>query len=254
MALVRTLHGAPQDKTAGTSYAPTLGVAAVPVGSLAVLAIACDNSAGTGSSPIVSVNDARGHTWTQQITATQDPGAADAGTTLEVWTTRVTTQIEIGDAITISFGSTSVTAKTVRLVSWASDTGGMLATLTGGKNTAVGSGTAPTITTDSITSGQAVHALVASETDTAGTGDADTTNGSWSAEGSSGTTGGGAASNMRLAFQSKITTGTGTQTYNPTIVSSDFVIGWLGITEELVPPRSPVFVVPSQAAQRASRW
>jgi len=76
------------------------------------------------------------------------------------------------------------------------------------------------------------------------TGDPDTTLGAWSAATRAGTTGGSAGSNMTLNTQWKITTGTGTQTYDATLGNSrnwnDNIAGFAAAAITPVTPVTPV--------------
>lgn len=103
---------------------------------------------------------------------------------------------------------------------------------------ASGSSTTPSATLASIASGSVVVGVVnqngpSGDTFTA---DADVSNGSWSVESRFGTTGAGATSNRTTQIQTKITTGAGSQTYDPTLGTSR---AWRAIVVEVPVPAGP---------------
>lgn len=107
--------------------------------------------------------------------------------------------------------------------------GSTLSYVTGGVSAAQATD-APTMTTGSITSGNLVSCACFYEDNDAATGDADTTNGSWSTaqQDSCGLAGAGIA----VISQAKVVTATATQTYNPRLVdSTDCVEAWIEYTE-----------------------
>jgi hypothetical protein len=73
----------------------------------------------------------------------------------------------------------------------------------------------------------------AAEATLAWTGDADTTNGSWTNEQEIGN--GTGTSGAAVTSQAKVVTATATQTYNPTLTSADQIIGWIEVTEVAIP-------------------
>lgn len=86
-----------------------------------------------------------------------------------------------------------------------------------------GTSTTPTITSASAASGDVCVAGVNITNGPTGdtfTADADTSNGTWSAVTTSGTTGNPSSSNHTMRLQTKLITGSGTQTYNPTLGTS----------------------------------
>ena len=101
-----------------------------------------------------------------------------------------------------------------------------------GVGTGANTGT-PTVTTDSIPVGTVAIGMIALEGRVAThpvTGDADTTNGSWSTQLSTSAESGADLSSMLIASQAKVqTTTTSTQTYNPTFTAADCIPGWITI-------------------------
>lgn len=155
----------------------------------------------------ISVTDNQTRSWTTANTT----GTPNIAYSYAICTTTTTTQ-------TVTVNSTSSTAigGVVYLLRGATTSGFVSDTATSG------SSTAPTITSSSVANGYIVLSWlgVNGPTGDTFTADADTTNGSWSANTTSGTTGGGATTNVSVRTQSKIVTATGTQTYNPTLGTS----------------------------------
>lgn len=228
MALSGTQRGTGSDTVSSTTatVTPSGNLAA---SSWAVLVIACDNSETNGvAHTTFTVTDTKSNTWTRRISPLQDPGSASQGVEGAIFTTAQNGgALTTGDTITITWG-VNTTANTAVL--WEVTTSGTISYVTGG----VGSGsstTTPTVTTGSITSGDMVIGGLFVESGTAVvTGDSDTSNGNWSAahniQAGSGTTG------MLTSSQYKTTTGTATQTYNPTLdIAADCIAGYIVLTE-----------------------
>lgn len=197
-------------------------------GSWAVIFIAADNSASSGSSNnINSVTDSIGNTWTKRNSALYDPGAANDGIQGASFTSPLDKgPLKSTTVITVTFGAATVAD--CGLLWELEPTAGWFWTYGTG---AVGTGSAtaaPTITTSSINSGTLLFGGLFNEygTEQTVTDDADTSNGTWStgssAEVGSTTTG------VNVQSQYKITTGTATQTFNPTLgTSSDVILSWI---------------------------
>lgn len=226
MALTGTNRGTGGNTTAATSIAIT-PASNFSSGSMAILAIAYDNSGGGGADPYSSITDSVGNTWTSRQNALNDPGAASAGSTLRIFTSNMSTALTTANTITVNFGS-STTAKSWTLTEIAAAANFIPEYATG--NVATGSNTTPTITSTSITSGNVILGAMANEGNATITADSDTTNGSWSTQQT--INNGTGTSGMQVASQYKITTGTGTQTYNLTLsATGDWSIGWIEIRE-----------------------
>jgi hypothetical protein len=189
-----------------------------------------DNSGGSGADPFSSLTDTDGHTWSEVYRTLNDPGAANAGCVGAVFYTYPTSVISTTDSITLTLG-TNTTIKCFRLIEVTAAAG--FQPVIAASNSATYSTTTPTITTDTVEVDEAVIGVSHLEHATTPTGDADTTNGSWTAQ--AGTAAGSGATGGSLVWQAKIqTTTASTQTYNPTHgTSHDGVIGWLRIRERV---------------------
>lgn len=228
MALTGTDRGTGGNTTAATSLAVVPG-STIPAGDMAVLVVAYDNAGSGGSDPYSSISDSAGNTWTSRQNSLNDPGAASAGVAFRIFTSLLTTQLTTGSTITVSFGSTSVTAKAWTLSS-VNGGAGTPTYVTGGQ--ATGSSTTPSVTSGSIASGDMIVGAFGAEAGTTQTltGDSDTTNGSWStaqyAEFGSTTSG------MTAGSQRKVVSAAGAQTFNVTLgISSDWAAAWISIDE-----------------------
>lgn len=95
----------------GSSGSTTLNVAvttaAIPVDSFVLLNIAINNvSTSDGdNSEVSSVTDDRGNSWTKYGEYTNSQGVTSDGATNSLWGTIVTTQLEIADHVTATFGA-----------------------------------------------------------------------------------------------------------------------------------------------------
>lgn len=87
---------------ASTTHTSATTTAAV--GDFVVLVVAVDNNATTdGDEGAVSSVTGGSNTWTKALEFTNGQGAAQAGATVSVWYTNVTTQMNTGTVITINF-------------------------------------------------------------------------------------------------------------------------------------------------------
>jgi hypothetical protein len=213
-----------------TAISVTLTQAA-PVGSWVVFVIAQDNGGGGGASTVMTPTDSEGNTWTQRRLQNYNPVTTpDTGITQAFFTSQITAAMSIGDTITahsaggdaIAAAAWVVTPGVGNLVEFASAGGDP------GSNTQT-----PTTTTGTLAAGELVVAALCAETSNAITSENDTSNGSWStAQQVQGNTSGTNIANVRLSSQAKVVTGSGTQTYNPTLPSPrDLVIGWIVLRE-----------------------
>ena len=202
---------------------------------MAVLVVAADNGGGGGAHNLTGVSDSHGNTWTLRQSPLFDPGAAAAGVQGVIATTNQDAgTLTTGSTITVTFGNTSSPARAWTLTEVTKGASAVVQYVTGGVNT--GAATAsPTVTTASLTSGDAVIGGLFNEQGTGQTvtGDSDTSNGNWSTQQTNeiGTT----AAGMSVASQGKVVTGNGTQTYNPTLgVSSDVILAWIQLREQVL--------------------
>lgn len=233
MAITGTDRGTGTHNTSATTF--TLSPASnFGAGSMAVFVIAADNSNtnGTGFSTF-TVTDTLGNEWTRRITPLYDPGAPNAGVTGALFTMERGGSLTTGTVLTVTF-NVICTAKAWTLMEVTPTSGYCITYVTGGVNAGAAT-TAPTVTTGSITSGNMVIGGLFNEYGTAQTvtQDGDATNGSWSAQQTAeiGTTTAG----QTVSSQRKVVTATATQTFNPTLgVSSDVILGWIELSEELI--------------------
>jgi hypothetical protein len=162
-----------------------------------------------------TVSGGTGLSWTNINRASG--GAGDTYIAGNIWAALAPSS-QSGQSVTLAVGA-SVAAKALLVQVF--PVGGSIIEATGTENSEqfVGS-TTPSVTTFSDpASGELVLGLVVIEgpSDDSYTSDADTTNGSWSSPGSSGTTGGNAITNVTLRSQYKIVSASGPQTFNPTL-------------------------------------
>ena len=96
-ASVGTL-GATSDIVAGTSITHAVTVLAA-IGSIVIVVVAKDNASTTdgNTNEITSVTDSVGNTWTKAREFCNGQGAANAGCTVAVFYSRLTSQLSVGD-------------------------------------------------------------------------------------------------------------------------------------------------------------
>jgi hypothetical protein len=233
--LTVTDRGSGSHNTSGTSF--TLNVASnCTAGATIVLCLSADNSASGGTvENFTSVTDSIGNQWSEIRTGVYDPGAASAGVQIAQYMTRQGVgTIQTGTTITVTLGNATVAkAWTCHEVSGSVGYARLIAT---GVNTGAASGT-PTVTTSSVTDGDAVIGWGGAESADTWAGDADTTNGTWSTHQHAAA--GTGASGMSITSQAKVVTATATQTYNPTLTSADVILGWTQFRETLPSPGCP---------------
>ncbi len=213
-----------------------------------VALIAYDNSGASGADPMagtISLSPATGVLGASLSAQTglNDPGAASAGLAARCVAFPVTTEIPSGTAVNVSWSGT-VVVRVVAFMKVASAATTTYRTNSGATATNVVGATTGTLVTPSVTNGEGVLCWAGHEYGEAVTADADSTNGSWSAVYGANT--GSTTSGMGAYFQSKVVTGTATQSFDPTGTSSDWIVGCLIFTEVPVvtvpvtlPPRVP---------------
>lgn len=225
----------PTDRTTtATTMVLTLVGDTFAINDMMIVCVACDNAGASGSAAnVTSITDPQGNTYDERIDAVFDNGAASAGIENAIYTCRITTAKIASDDVTINF---NVTTAAVAVTIWKiAHDGSVRATYVTGANPAGATTGTPTVTTSSLTNGDTVFGHLAAESNVAVTGDADTTNGSWSTQQTATANTGTAATSVRTATQYKTVTATATQTYNPTLTSSDTQIAWVSIRPELIP-------------------
>jgi hypothetical protein len=234
VALTGTDRGTGTHNTSATSF--TLSPASnFTAGAMAVLCVANDNSGSAGAVQVINVTDSLGNTWTRRASPIIDPGAANAGQEGGIYTTPQNGgTLQTGTVITVTFANNTV-AKTWTLMEVTAGAGKVVRYVTSGIGTGGTGTTSPTITTGSITNGRMVIAalfLEAGTTETI-TQDADTTNGTWSAQQTAEI--GSTTSGSNIASQRKVVTATATQTYNPTLgIAGDLCLAWIELREATI--------------------
>lgn len=190
----------------GTSEPLDMATAgAITVGNTLFLYIATDN---TGQLPnVTGVSDPRGNFWTRVSNTTINPGA-DAGASVEVWVSRTQFAYTNGDDLTVSWDQ-NITRGAFRV----NEFSGVAPQSTMTNVTGTGSGTTIGSLATSPLIGQMVIGAAAIETNTAITGDADVTNGAWSAIGTVVSNSGADLTSITLSEQYKIVTAGGAQNW-----------------------------------------
>lgn len=234
MALVGTNIGTGGNITSATTIAivpPTNFTS----NTLAVLALAYDNSGPSGSDPYSSISDSVGNVWTVRTAGLNDPAAANAGSTLRIFTSPISNLLTTS-TITVTFGTATV-AKSWTLTQFSSNTVGLTAdVLSTGINT-TGATTTPSSNATSVTNGNAIFGAMANEGNATVTADSDTLNGSWSTQQT--IANGTGTSGMQVASQFKIVNATGNQTYNLTLsASGNWTVSVITIQEITAPTTS----------------
>lgn len=200
-------------------------------GALIVLCCAYDNSGTNGADPFSTISDTKGNTWTSRVASLNDPGAANAGIAVRIFTTSQNGgALTTSDVVTVGFGGLTTVSRAWSFIEFTSDVG-VPVYKNGGQETAATA--SPTITTGTIPAGHAVVGCIGREgNDAVSTEDTDSTNGTWSTAQAQGA--GTTTSGAQIITQQKITTGSGTQTYNPTYgTSRDGCEAWVEIGEAI---------------------
>jgi hypothetical protein len=205
--------------SAGSTSAITVAAGGVPVGDVIVIHGACDNTGSSGAATTIAVADNHAGTTNvytlQTAQAIADPGSASAGQQGFFVVCPVTTALDAGDTITVTYGN-STTAKAICAQQW--HNARIKSTVLSGTYTTQDNQTGQAVSVSATPTqiGQVVCTLVAVEGGTADsfTEDSDTTGGAWvtlTRRGSGTTTSG---STLNSAY--KIVTATGAQTYGGT--------------------------------------
>jgi hypothetical protein len=221
----------------GASPQAVTTATALNAGDFVVALIVYDNSGGSGADPmsgtiaLAPATGAVGASVSAQ-TGLNDPGTASSGLAARCVAFPVTVTIPSGTVVNVSWTGTVV----VRAVAFMKVATALVTSYRANSGTGANAVAATTIahTTPSVTNGEGVLCWVGHEYGEAVTGDADTTNGTWSAVYGANT--GSTTSGQGAYFQSKIVTATATQAFNPTGTSSDWIAGSLIFTETALPP------------------
>lgn len=229
MALAGANRGAGSTNTGGESTLAVVPASNCTAGALLVLCASYDNSVVGGGDPYSSIADTKSNTWTSRQNALNDPGSADQGVAMRIFTTpQAGGTLTTGDTITITYSTTTV-ARSWTLTEF-TGAGGTPTYLTGAVETSTTG--SPTITSSSLTNGDGILAVVGREGNVpTPVPDSDTTNGSWSTAQESGV--GVTEAGSEIQSQYKIVTADGTQSYDPTYGATprDNCEGWISIRE-----------------------
>ena len=207
------------------------------VGDLLVVLISADNAGTSGAASISSVSDSNGHTYTQRAKINRDPGSANQGITLGIYTTTVTSAM-VNDTVTVSF-SPNTTYKCMAVYAITPDSG-YTASVKFTDTGTTGNTSPIAYTSSSLDSGEIVLGAYAGETvnfpSGTVTGDSDTTRGSWSTRDWFSAYD-GTNFQATLVVQHKTVTGTGTQTWNISVSTApDYAATTIGFKQTLVAP------------------
>lgn len=214
-------HTAGTSKTSNTTVTATLA-ALVASGNLLVISIGMDNL-GTFTPTVSSVSKPGGETnsWAKLASHSASSLTAAAAVVGELWAIRTTQSWASATVVTVTISS-AVTAKATTLLEFSGVTATLRTVGGGGSSTAgIPAANMPTGSQQTGTVGDLVVGFGTFEQAAAVTGDADTTNGSWSTATTSFTTGGGTATNVSAITQYKVLTASGLQIYEPTGTSTD---------------------------------
>lgn len=227
-------RGSLANATAATTSAVALtSPTAITPGNYLIARVAVDNSGTNGAAPGCTVTDPRSNTWTVLGPALSDPGAAAAGTTAYLAYTEVGTAYQAADSITFNWGGISTTAKAIVIEEWTyiHDTTPVAVaavTANAAASTAVSVAITPTA------ADQMVYTCLSTEGIAADTftGDADTTNGTWTTLTTIASANATATNNQRVMGQYKVVNASGAQTWNATITNRD----WAALAVVFAPP------------------
>jgi hypothetical protein len=219
----------------------TTGSISVAKNAWIIVAVAADNSGTDGAASLTSVTDSVGNIYQQLSLTNQDPGAANAGTTLGMYLAKVTTELASG-TITANF-SPNTPCKAMSVKSITPGAGEIVSVLTIGSGVA-GSGTAYSAGAINVPNGYTIYGATALEQSTAATADSDTTNGNWSTAHTAAANTGTNTTSQAITTQQKTVTAAGNQTYNTSSGSTrDCAINAVVLWAEPVPPTWSVYGV-----------
>jgi hypothetical protein len=227
VALTVTSRGTGTHNTGAGTLVPGGRTATLAAGSMGVMAIALDNAGAAGAALIApdSWTDAKGNVWTLRINALYDNGNASTGVEMAFYTAPISVALLTGDAGTMTWKSGSPVAKAWTWYEVIPGAGNSVSYLTGNSIAGATAANAQVVTA-TVEVGDAVVAGYFAEGVSAVTGDADATNGSWTAQQTA--TIGATTSGVRIATQQKVqTTTASTQSYDVTVASQDRIAGYI---------------------------
>jgi hypothetical protein len=208
MATASTL--ASGTSTSSTATLATGATVTAAVGDMLVVFCAADNNGASGVSSTTTCVDSDGvNVYTKQAEILRDPGAAAAGATLSIFTCKVTQALSL-DTITVNF-SPNTTAKAVQVYLVTPGAGEVVDFWSADATGSAGAPTTHSAPQVSVPSGFIIFAGAAIETNTAITGDSDTTNGSWTGSQTRLANSGSDLTSMTSFTQFKTATATGNQ-------------------------------------------
>lgn len=219
MAISSTSRGTGTNTTSSTSVAisPATNFTTTLPRAIAVLLIAYDNSMPSGADPYSQTTDSHGNNW---FTAINSIGAAtqNNGVVLRMLYSRMeVAQLTTASVITIVF-SAPCGNKAYGVYEIATSLSGhQLGVID--SNSSTGTALTGTVTITANNSTNMVVGLFCGKGNATITADADTTSGSWSTQITATTAGGTAA--VQFASQTKSVTASGSQSYDPTLSSSE---------------------------------
>lgn len=212
------------------------------VGTLVVVMVGCDNAGAAGISSIsTSMTDTKSNTYTRQVVQNRTTGGtAGDGCTVALFDSVLTTQLTAVDTITANF-SPNTTAKVIQAASFSGTASAPYA-----NNGNSGAGTTWTgPVTATYASGDLLILATANESNTGPVLPTDITNGTWSSNtGPLSNGAGGDATKMSGFIESKLLTGSGTQTPSAaTGATTDWATVYLLYSVPVVATKTP-FVSP----------
>lgn len=210
MALTITDAGNGTSTSSGASVSTGSTVTAA-IGDWLVAIVAADNAGTNGDPSLSSVSDSQGNTWTQRALINNDPGAANAGATLGIFTAPVTNALS-SDTVTANF-SPNTTCKAIQVYRVQPGSGEAVQFVAADATGTTGNNTTHSAGTVSVTNGDTIFGAAAIEARDAITGDSDTTNGSWSSILSRLADTGATATSMTCSSQYKTVSSTGNQSW-----------------------------------------
>lgn len=197
--------------TTSTSTLVTGSTITASVGDWLVALVAADNNGTNGDPSLTGVQDSQSNTWTQRAFINNDPSTTAAGATLGIYTTEVTVALSSG-TVTANF-SPNTSSKGMEVYRVQPSAGSCVTFVAADTTGTTGSSTSTAAATVSVTNGDTIFGAGATESRGGGTGDSDTTNGSWSTLISRSGDTGAAATSMNQQSQYKTVNATGNQSW-----------------------------------------
>lgn len=209
--------------------------ATIPAGTLLFLVLGYDNAANQSTSPTVSCSNLGTAAWTAAFSPPIGQGTsttAGSGVFIAAFWVIAPSTISSGATLTtVTFGALPG-AKTVALVSGFDGVGSTQRSTSYVNGSSTGTTSLPTNTPDPV-AGDLVIGFGVVENNAAPTPDTDTTNGDWSSQVSTLSSGGGGTANVSVFLQSKVVTAGGVQTYNA--VGSNDIQAGVAVFQPYVP-------------------